>query len=43
MALPQVAEANIPQSMDAAGEYLLYDECMTRVYVVGVFIGKCGD
>jgi DNA-binding NarL/FixJ family response regulator len=28
-----VAEANTPQLLDAAGEYLLYHEYMTRVYV----------
>jgi DNA-binding NarL/FixJ family response regulator len=28
-----VAETDIPQAHDAAGEYLLYDECMTRVFI----------
>jgi DNA-binding NarL/FixJ family response regulator len=28
-----VAEINTPQSLDAVGEYWLYDEYMTRVYV----------
>ena len=31
--LPQVAETDTPQTQDAPGEYLLYDEYMTRVYV----------
>src|ERR1044071_2944614 len=31
--LPQVAERDTPQTQDASGEYLLYDEFMTRVYV----------
>jgi len=31
--LPQVAETNTPLPMDVAGEPLLYDECMTRVYL----------
>jgi len=31
--LPQVAETDTPQTQDASGEYLLYDEYMTRVYV----------
>ena len=29
--LPQVAEANPPQSMDVAGEGLLYDESKIRI------------
>ena len=33
MRLPQVAETDTPQLLDAAGECLLYDEYMTRVYV----------
>jgi DNA-binding NarL/FixJ family response regulator len=33
MHLPQVAETDTPQSQDAPGEYVLYDEYMTRVYV----------
>jgi DNA-binding NarL/FixJ family response regulator len=33
MRLPQVAETNTPQTQDAPGECLLYDEYMTRVYV----------
>jgi DNA-binding NarL/FixJ family response regulator len=33
MHLPQVAEINTPQTQDAPGECLLYDEYMTRVYV----------
>jgi DNA-binding NarL/FixJ family response regulator len=28
-----VAERQTPQPPDAAGEFLLYDECMTRVYI----------
>jgi DNA-binding NarL/FixJ family response regulator len=28
-----VAETNTPQTPDASGEYLLYDEYMTRVYL----------
>lgn len=31
--LPQVAEANTPRQVDAAGEPLLYDESMTRIYL----------
>jgi DNA-binding NarL/FixJ family response regulator len=31
--LPQLAEANTPRTQDASGEYLSYDEYMTRVYV----------
>jgi len=31
--LPQVAENKTPQSQDAAGEFLLYYECMTRVFL----------
>ena len=31
--LPQVAEKNTPQTQDAPGEFVLYYECMTRVYV----------
>lgn len=31
--LPQVAEADTPQTQDASGEYLLYDKVMTRVFV----------
>ena len=33
MPLPQVAETDTPRTQDALGEYLLYDEYMTRVYV----------
>jgi DNA-binding NarL/FixJ family response regulator len=33
MCLPQVAEINTPQPQDAIGEYWLYHEYMTRVYV----------
>ena len=33
MPLPQVAETDTPRTQDAFGEYLLYDEYMTRVYV----------
>lgn len=33
MGLPQVAETNTPRSLDAAGELLLYDESMTRIYL----------
>ena len=28
-----MAETDTPQTQDASGEYLLYDECTTRVYV----------
>ncbi len=31
--LPQVAETNTPQGQDAVGEFVLYDESMTRVYI----------
>lgn len=31
--LPQVGETNTPQPQDAVGEYWLYDEYMTRVYI----------
>jgi len=31
--LPQVAEANTPHLSDAVGEFLLYDETMTRVFL----------
>ncbi len=31
--LPQVAEIQTPQPMDAAGEFVSYDGCMTRVYI----------
>jgi len=31
--LPQVTERDTPQPKDAVGEYWLYDEYMTRVYV----------
>ena len=31
--VPQVAETNTPQTQDAPGEFVLYDECMTRVYI----------
>ena len=30
---PQLAETDTPQPQDAAGEYVLYDEYMTRVYI----------
>jgi DNA-binding NarL/FixJ family response regulator len=33
MHLPQVAETNTPQTQDAPGEFVLYHEYMTRVYV----------
>jgi DNA-binding NarL/FixJ family response regulator len=33
MRLPQVAETDTPQPHDAVGEYWLYDEYMTRVYL----------
>jgi DNA-binding NarL/FixJ family response regulator len=33
MRLPQVAETDTPQTQDAPGEFVLYDEYMTRVYV----------
>lgn len=33
MPLPQVAETRTPRTHDALGEYLLYYEYMTRVYV----------
>lgn len=28
-----MAERNTPRSLDVAGELLLYDECMTRIYL----------
>ena len=28
-----MADTNTPQTQDAPGEFVLYDECMTRVYV----------
>lgn len=28
-----MADANTPQTQDVSGEYSLYDECMTRVYI----------
>ena len=31
--LPQVAETNTPRSMDVVGEYWLYYEIMTRIYL----------
>ena len=31
--LPQLAEADTPRTQDASGEYLLYHEYMTRVYI----------
>lgn len=31
--VPQVAERDTPQKQDAPGEFVLYDEYMTRVYV----------
>ena len=31
--LPQVVETDTPPPQDAPGEYLLYDECMTRAYI----------
>lgn len=30
-ALPQVAEGKIPQPMDVAGEFCLYDECAGKI------------
>ena len=33
MNLPQVAETDTPQTQDAPGELVLYDEYMTRVYI----------
>jgi DNA-binding NarL/FixJ family response regulator len=33
MPLPQVAETDTPQTQDAPGEFVLYYEYMTRVYV----------
>ncbi|HET9912315.1 MAG TPA: response regulator [Anaerolineales bacterium] len=33
MRLPQVAETDTPQALDAPGECLLYDEYMIRVYL----------
>jgi len=33
MHLPQVAVTDTPQSMDATGENLLYDEFMIRLYL----------
>ena len=31
--LPQVAETDTPQTQDAPGEFVLYDEIMTRVFI----------
>jgi hypothetical protein len=31
LSLPQLAEINIPQQMDAMGEYWLYDGCMAEL------------
>lgn len=31
--LPQVVETDTPRVQDAPGEYVLYDECMTRVFI----------
>ena len=31
--LPQVAETDTPQALDVPGEFMLYHECMTRVFV----------
>ena len=31
--LPQVAEEKTPLSLDVAGEFSLYHECMTRIYL----------
>jgi DNA-binding NarL/FixJ family response regulator len=31
--LPQVVEADTPQTQDASGEFVLYDEFMTRVFI----------
>jgi DNA-binding NarL/FixJ family response regulator len=31
--LPQVVEIQTPQPQDAVGEFVSYDECMTRVYI----------
>lgn len=31
--LPQVAEIQTPRMQDASGEFVLYDESMTRVYI----------
>jgi DNA-binding NarL/FixJ family response regulator len=31
--LPQVAERDTPRVQDVPGEYVLYDECMTRVFI----------
>ena len=36
--LPQVAETETPQTQDASGESVLYDECMTRVYIADAMI-----
>jgi DNA-binding NarL/FixJ family response regulator len=33
ISIPQVGEENTPQPSDAAGECLLYDDIMTRVFV----------
>ena len=33
MRLPQVAETDTPQALDAPGEFVSYDEYMTRVYL----------
>jgi DNA-binding NarL/FixJ family response regulator len=31
--IPQVAETDTPQTQDAPGEFVLYDESMTRVFI----------
>ena len=31
--VPQVAETDTPQTQDASGEFVLYDESMTRVFI----------
>ena len=36
--LPQVAEKNYPQPMDAVGEGSLYDESMTRVFIADALL-----
>jgi len=33
LSLPQVTEVQTPQVQDAPGEFVPYDECMTRVYI----------
>ena len=41
--LPQVAERNIPRSLDVAGECLLYDEHMIGVYLADALTEERSD